>query len=130
MLYGIFLTLNMITRIFHRILSIPQNNLMDLNNVMKDVNMYPVLYWKTVGSRPTMPRTMPRREVFGHLYIVGQDHVILNPNRLHVDTFRFCYFHSFEVYSSIDSSKMIGDSLAEVSNFHRLFLKLNRFICN
>jgi len=42
---------------------------------------------------------------------------------------RFC-FHSFEVYSSIDSSNMIGNS-PEVSNFNQwLFLKLNRFICN
>ena len=34
----------------------------------------------------------------------------------------------FEIYS-IDSSKMIGNSY-EVSNFNRLFLKLNRFIWN
>ena len=65
------------------------------------------------------------REVFG---IVGQDPSDSKSNRLHVDIFRFC-FHSFEVYSSIDSSKTIGNS-PEVSNFNRLFLKLNWFICN
>ena len=61
------------------------------------------------------------------LGIVGQDPSDSKSNRLHVDIFRFC-FHSFEVYS-IDSSKMIGNS-PEVSNFNRLNLKLNRFICN
>ena len=35
--------------------------------------------------------------------------------------------HSFEVYSSIDSSTMTGDSPI-VSNFNWLFLKLNQFI--
>ena len=37
-------------------------------------------------------------------------------------------FVQFEIYSSIDSSKTI-DNPPEVSNIHRLFLKLNRFIC-
>ena len=60
------------------------------------------------------------------LGIVGQDPSDFKSNRLHVDIFRFG-FHSFEkVYSSIDSSKMVGNSL-EVSNFNRcLFLQLNR----
>ena len=66
-------------------------------------------------------------EVSFWAYRVGQDPGDSKSNRLHVDIFRFC-FHSFEVYS-IDSSKMIGNS-PEVSNFNRLFLKLNRFICN
>ena len=63
-------------------------------------------------------------------YIVGQDSCDSKSNRLHVDeNFRFC-FHSFEeAYSSIYSSKMIGDS-PEVSIFNWLFLKLNRLICN
>ena len=56
------------------------------------------------------------------LGIVGQDPCDSKPIRLHVDIFRFC-FHSFEGHS-IDFSKMIGNS-PEVSNFHRLFLKLN-----
>ena len=57
--------------------------------------------------------------------VVGQDPRDSKPNRLHVDIiFWFC-FHSFEeVYSSIDSSKMFGNS-PEVSNFNRLFLILN-----
>jgi hypothetical protein len=62
------------------------------------------------------------------LGIVGQDPSDSKSIRLHVDIFRFC-FHSFEAYSSIDSSKMIGES-PEVSNFNWSFLKLNRFICN
>ena len=62
------------------------------------------------------------------LGIVGQDPSDSKPNRLHVDIFRFC-FHSYEVYSSIDSSTMIVNSL-KLSNFNGLFLKLNRFICN
>jgi hypothetical protein len=48
-------------------------------------------------------------------------------SRLHVDIFRFC-FHSFELYA-IDSSILIGNS-PEISNFNRLFLKLNRYICS
>ena len=49
-------------------------------------------------------------------------------NQLHVPLFRV-FLYSFEVYSFIDSSKMINNS-PEVSNFNRLFLKLNQFICN
>ena len=60
--------------------------------------------------------------------IVGQDASDSKSNRLHVDIFRFC-FHSFEVYSCIDSCKMIG-KFPEVSNFNRLFLEVNRFVCN
>ena len=59
--------------------------------------------------------------------IVGEDPSDSKSNPLHVDIFRFC-FHSFEVLS-MDSSKLFGNS-PEVSNFNRLFLKLNRFICN
>ena len=44
------------------------------------------------------------------------------------DIFRF-WFHSFEVYSSIYSTQMIGNS-PDVSNFNQLNLKLNQFICN
>ena len=61
------------------------------------------------------------------LGIVGQDPSDSKSTRLHVDIFWFC-FHSFKVYF-VDSSKMIGNS-PEVSNFNRLFLKLNRFISN
>ena len=61
------------------------------------------------------------------LDIVGQDPSDSKSNQLHVDIIRFGV-DSFEVYS-IHSSKMIGKS-PEVSNFSRLFLKLNRFICN
>ena len=52
--------------------------------------------------------------------------VILNPTGYMLTSSGFAY--SSEVYST-DSSKMIGNS-PEVSNFIRLFLKLNRFICN
>ena len=63
------------------------------------------------------------------LGIVGEDPSDSKSNWLHVDIFRFCS-HSFdEVYSSTDSSKMIGNS-PEFSNSTRLFLKLNQFICN
>ena len=72
--------------------------------------------------------TVRSREVFGHIYIVGQDPSACKSSRLHVDIFRFC-FHSFEVYCCIDSSKMTGNS-PKVSDFNRLSLKLNRFICN
>ena len=54
--------------------------------------------------------------------------VMSKPNRLHVDIFRFC-LHSFKVYS-VDSSRMIGNSPEVSINLNRLFLKLNRFICN
>ena len=68
------------------------------------------------------------REVFGQSESV-KILMILNPTGYMLDIIiRFC-FHSFEVYSCIDSSKMIGNS-PEVSNFNGLFLKLNRFICN
>ena len=59
--------------------------------------------------------------------IVHQDCRDSKSFELHVDIFMFC-FHSFEVYS-IDSSQMIGNS-PKVSNFNRLNLKLNWFICN
>ena len=62
------------------------------------------------------------------LGIVSQDPHDSKSSRLHVDIFRFCFF-IYLVYSSIDSSKMMGHS-PEVSNFNWLFLKLNRFICN
>ena len=38
------------------------------------------------------------------------------------------HFHSFEVHSSIDSSKMIG-KFSEALNSNRLILELHRFIC-
>jgi hypothetical protein len=60
------------------------------------------------------------------LGIDGQDLSDSRSSRLHVDIFRFS-FYSFEVYSRIDSSKMIENSPA-VSNLNGLFLKLNRFI--
>ena len=80
-----------------------------------------------------MPKNLPghsAREVFGHIESVKILVVILNPTGwLHAAILRFWHFHSFEVYS-IDSSKMMG-KFPEVSmNFNRLFLELNRFICN
>ena len=52
-------------------------------------------------------------------YIVGQDPNDSKSSQLHVDFFQF-FFYSFEVYTSIDSSNMIGNP-PEVSNFNRLF---------
>ena len=57
------------------------------------------------------------------LGIVGQDPSDSKSNRLHADIFQSC-FHSFEVYSCIESSTMTG-IFHGVSNFNRLFLKLN-----
>ena len=54
--------------------------------------------------------------------IVGQDPSNSKSNWLHVRHL-LVLLYSFEVYS-IYSSKMIGNSL-EVSNYNRLFLKLN-----
>ena len=73
--------------------------------------------------RPKSPRAVPGK----FLGIVSEDPTDSKSNRLHVDIFRVCV-HSCEVYF-IDSSKIIGNS-PEVSNFNRLFLKLNWFICN
>ena len=61
-----------------------------------------------------------------NLSITGQDPSISKSNRLHVDIFRF--FQEFEV-CSINSSKMIG-KFPEVLNFKRLFLEVDRFVCN
>ena len=57
----------------------------------------------------------------------GQDPSVSKSNRLHVDIFRFFFINLR--YILINSSKMIG-KFPEVLNFNRLFLKLNRFICN
>ena len=70
---------------------------------------------------------MSAREVFG-AYESVKILVLLNPCSivilvLHVDTFRFCHFHSFEIYYFIDSSKMISKFPA-VLDFNRLFLQL------
>ena len=51
-----------------------------------------------------------QEKVLGHLESV-KILVILTPTGwLHVDNFQFCCIHSFEVYSSIISSKVIGNS--------------------
>ena len=82
-------------------MSVPHNIAMGLNNVM------------TMSGK--------------FLGIVCQDPSDSKSSWLHVDIIRFC-FHLLKVYSSIDSSKMIG-KFVEVSNFNRLlFLKLNWFI--
>ena len=39
------------------------------------------------------------------------------------------FLYRLEIYSYIDSSRVVGNS-PEVSNLNRLFLKLNRFVCN
>ena len=74
---------------------------------------------------------MPEMEVFGHIYRVGQDPSDSKSNRLvyMLTSSSFDAFLHLRYILYIDSSKMIGHSL-EVSNFNRLFLKLNMFICN
>ena len=61
------------------------------------------------------------------LGIIGQNPGVSKSNRLHVVIFQF-FFYDTGAYS-IDSSKMMGN-FPEVLDFNRLFLKLNRFICN
>ena len=57
--------------------------------------------------------------------------VILNPTGYRLTSPGFdAFFHSFEVYSYVHSSKMLGNSPEVSMNFNRLFLKLNPFICN
>ena len=80
--------------------------------------------WQQPSQLCNSLRAMPGK----FLGIAGQDHSDFKTTRLHVDIFWFC-FHSFEIYFSIDSSKMIRNS-HEVSNFNWLVLKLNRLICN
>ena len=67
-------------------------------------------------------------------YRVAQDPSDSKSSRLHVDKHLSVLMLSFiwgYVYTSIDSSKMIGGNSPEVlMNFNRLYLKLNRFICN
>ena len=60
--------------------------------------------------------------------IIGWDPSVCKSKRLHVDIDPSVFLYWFEVYS-INSSKVIGNS-PEVLNLNRLFLKLNRFICN
>ena len=82
---------------------IPSSYMPKVHNGIK--NLYTELCYGTVPGK--------------FLGIVGQDRSDSESSRLHVDIFRFC-FHSFEVYSSIDSSKMISNS-PKVSNFNRYF---------
>jgi hypothetical protein len=49
--------------------------------------------------------------------MIGWDPSVCKSNRLHVDILRFF-------------SKVMGNSPEVLMNFNRLFLKLNRFICN
>jgi hypothetical protein len=66
-----------------------------------------VMLWEPV--HPLVPRSLPRSLPGKFLGIVGQETSDSKSNRLHVDVFWFC-FHSFGVYSCIDSSKMINNS--------------------
>jgi hypothetical protein len=80
-------------------------------------------------ARPARPYYWHHHQCPGSLFlgIVGQDPSDSKSSRSHADICQFC-FHSFEVYS-LYSSKMMCNA-HEFSNFDRLFLKLNRFICN
>ena len=59
--------------------------------------------------------------------IIGQDPSDSKSNRHHVEIFRFL-IDWFRYILQI-SSKMMGN-FPEVLNFNRLFLKVNRFVCN
>ena len=63
-------------------------------------------------------------EIFGH-NITGWDPSVCKSNRLHILRFSF---YKICIYFK-DSSRMIGN-FPTVLNSNRLFLKLNRFICN
>ena len=52
---------------------------------------------------------------------------VCKPSRM-FDILRFSFLYKVGIYA-INSSRMIGNFPA-VLNFNRLFLKLNRFICN
>ena len=62
------------------------------------------------------------------LVIIGWNPRFCKSNRLYVHILQFSFLKKIGVYS-INSSKTIGN-FPEVLNFNRLFLKLNRFICN
>ena len=65
-------------------------------------------------------------EIFGYDWLRYYSSVC-ESNRLHVDIL-WVFLYEDGVYF-INSSKMIGNFPA-VSNFNRLFLKINRFICS
>ena len=69
------------------------------------------------------------QEVFW-AYRVDHDPRIPNPTSYTFTSSGFDAFHTFGVYSTVDSSTMLGNPPAVLMNFNRLFLKLNRFICN
>ena len=89
-----------------------------------------------IGHKPQMSELTTLNQWSGGFLgiITGWDPSVWKPNRLHVDILRVTRYtlHVFlywiGVYS-INSSKMTGNFPA-VSNTNRLFLKLNRFICN
>ena len=62
------------------------------------------------------------------LGMIGWDPSVCKSNQLHVDILRFSFILSLAAYSTY-YSKMIGDS-PDISNFNRLFLKLNWCIRN
>ena len=62
------------------------------------------------------------------LGIVGRDLSDSKSSWLHVDIIVFCFIHSNTPRMNIVSFKVTSNYL-EVFNFDRLFLKLNRFMC-
>ena len=59
------------------------------------------------------------------LRIIGQDSSVSKSNRLHVDNFQLFFIDERKV----DCSKLIGN-LPKVLNLSRLFVTLNRLICD
>ena len=80
----------------------------------------------STGHAQKPPRSLPGKLVFGHIESIKIP-VILNPAGYMLTSSGFAYIY-LEVYS-IDSSQMIS-KFPEVLNLNRLFLELNRFICN
>ena len=82
--------------------------------------------WSWSRDNQTMYQCMGR-----FLDKIGESPSVSEPNRLHIETFRFVFFfHYFFEVDFIGSSKTTGIFLKKVLNFNQFFLKLNQFICN
>jgi hypothetical protein len=116
-----FVLFHSVTCYTNSIVSCIHVNTTKLCNIIYTLVATCVTLWNLECSSHKCPRSC-------WAYRVSRDHSDSKSSRLHVDIFRCC-FHSCEVYSSIDSSKVIDNS-PEVSNFNQLFLELHQFIWN
>ena len=114
-IYGVFFTFSLYTEIFCKILLVPHNIVMDLNNVML---LTLEIIWLTTPAAlapcgvkfelkvPARCGPVPIK----FLGIIGQDPSDSKSNQLHVDIFPFWCFHLFEVYSIYSiNSKMTSN---------------------